>query len=160
MSNNKGKQFESHVQEAFERVTNCVVWRLKDQIGRYKNVTNPCDFFFYYAPVFYAIECKSTKGASLAFSDIREKEQIDDLHEIAQKFGVVAGFLIWFRDKDITVFVKHDVVYNAYKRRDRQSIALKDILALSDKEHFVIEGVKKRVYYDYDVSAFLAKNFF
>lgn len=157
---NKGKGFEAHVQASFERVPNCVVWRLKDQIGRYKNVTNPCDFFFYYKPTFYAIECKSTKGASLAFSDIREAEQIDDLHTIAQQDGVVAGFLIWFRDKDVTVFVRHDIVYQAYKNRERQSIALKDILALSPSDYCILEGVKQRVYYDYDALSLLSKNFF
>ena len=160
MSKNQGKGFETEVQTAFEMVTDCVAHRLKDQIGQYRNVSNPCDFFFYHMPYLYAIECKSTKGASLSFSDIREQEQIMDLHEIAQKRGVVAGFMIWFIDKDITVFVRHDIVYDMYlesKRGGRKSIALADILKLSSEDFHIIQGKKKRTYFTYDVSDFLAR---
>lgn len=159
MSKNQGKGFENAVQEAFEAVPNCVAHRLKDQIGRYRNVSNPCDFYFYHMPYFYAIECKSTKGASLSFKDIREQEQIIDLHEIAQKRGVVAGFMIWFIDKDVTVFVRHDIVYEAYMKakhgNGRKSIALADILRLSPKDFHIIDGVKKRKYFTYDVLSFI-----
>ena len=160
MSKNQGKGFENAVQEAFEAVPNCVTHRLKDQIGKYKNVSNPCDFFFYHMPYFYAIECKSTQGASLSFRDIREQEQIIDLHEIAQQRGVVAGFMIWFIDKDVTVFVRHDIVYNMFmeiKHGGRKSIALSDILKLSSEDFHIIQGKKKRKYFDYDVSDFLAR---
>lgn len=153
---NKGKQFEARVQAAFESVPNCVVWRLKDQIGKFKNVSNPCDFFFYKRPVLYAIECKSVKGASLPFSNIREKEQIDDLHEISLKDGVVAGFIIWFIDKDETVFVSHEIVYLMYKA-GKKSLSLKTIHELDHEDWYVINGRKRRMYYDYDVSEFLKK---
>ena len=155
--NNRGKQFEAHIQQAFERVPDCVAWRLKDQIGRYRNVSNPCDFFFYKRPVFYAIECKSVKGASLPFTNVRPQEQIYDLHDLAQNDGVVAGFIIWFIDKDITVFVHHDVIYQAYER-GKKSIALKDILQLPSCEYHIIDGVKKRLYFTYDVTSFLEKD--
>lgn len=153
---NKGKGFEARVQVAFESVPNCVVWRLKDQIGRYKHVSNPCDFFFYKKPTFYAIECKSVKGASLPFTNIREQEQINDLHELSQKDGVVAGFIIWFIDKDETVFVRHDVVYLMYKS-GKKSISLNTIKELDPEDWCLIDGKKRRTYYDYDVSGFLKK---
>ena len=152
--NNRGKQFEAHIQQAFERVPDCVAWRLKDQIGKYKHVSNPCDFFFYRKPTFYAIECKSVKGASLPFTNIREQEQIDDLHELSQKDGVVAGFIIWFIDKDETVFVSHDVLYLMYKS-GKKSLSLKTIHELDPEDWCVIEGKKLRTYYNYDVSTFL-----
>ena len=158
MSKNQGKGFEDEIKSAFEAVPNCVAHRLKDQIGKYRNVSNPCDFYFYHMPYFYAIECKSTKGASLSFNDIREQEQIIDLHEIAQKRGVVAGFMIWFIDKDVTVFVRHDVVYDMYmesKRGGRKSIALTDILRLPSSDFHLIDGVKKRKYYAYNMASFI-----
>lgn len=159
MSKNQGKGFETEIQTAFEAVTDCVAHRLKDQIGRYRGVSNPCDFFFYHMPYFYAIECKSTKGASLSFNDIREQEQIIDLHEIAQKRGVVAGFVIWFIDKDVTVFVRHDVVYEAYMKakrgEGRKSIALADILQLSPSDYHIVDGKKKRKYFSYDMTSFI-----
>lgn len=161
MSKNQGKGFETEIQAAFEAVPNCVAHRLKDQIGKYKGVNNPCDFFFYHMPYLYAIECKSTKGASLSFRDIREQEQIIDLHEIAQQRGVVAGFMIWFIDKGVTVFVRHDIVYDAYQQakaeNGRKSIALDDILRLSPKDFHIIDGVKKRKYFTYDVSSFIER---
>lgn len=160
MGKNQGKGFEGAIQVAFEKVTDCVVHRLKDQIGRYKNVSNPCDFYFYHMPYFYAIECKSTQGASLSFRDIREQEQIIDLHEIAQKRGVVAGFMIWFIDKDITVFVRHDIVYDMYmesKKGGKKSIALADILGLPAGDFHVISGIKKRKYFTYDMTSFIAR---
>ena len=151
---NRGKQFEARIQEGFECVPNCVAWRLKDQIGKYKNVSNPCDFFFYVKPTFYAIECKSVRGASLPFSNIREKEQIDDLHELSEKDGVVAGFIIWFIDKDETVFVSHDIVYLMYKS-GKKSISLKTIKELDPEDWCTINGTKKRTYFKYDMSDFL-----
>ena len=153
---NRGKQFEARIQAAFECVPNCVAWRLKDQIGKYKHVSNPCDFFFYKKPTFYAIECKSVKGASLPFTNIREKEQIDDLHELHGKYGVVAGFIIWFIDKDETVFVSHEVIYLMYKS-GKKSISLNAIHELDSEDWCVIDGKKRRTYYDYDVSVFLEK---
>jgi len=154
MSKNKGKGFEEHIQQAFESVPNCIAHRLKDQIGKYRNVSNPCDFYFYRMPYFYAIETKSTHGASLPFSNIREKEQIDDLHELSMNDGVVAGFIIWFIDKDETVFVSHDIVYSMYKE-GLKSISLRYIKELPQNKWCVIEGTKKRVYFNYTVDSFL-----
>ena len=153
---NKGKEFEARVQEAFERVPNCVAWRLKDQIGKFKHVSNPCDFFFYKKPTFYAIECKSVKGASLPFTNIREQEQIIDLGELGAKDGVVAGFFIWFVDKEKTVFVKHDVIRALYES-GAKSISLSYIEQLDKSLWCPIYGTKKRVYYKYDVSDFLKR---
>lgn len=154
MSSNQGKQFEAHIQKSFERVPYCVVHRLKDQIGKFKHVDNPCDFFFYAYPRLYCIECKSTIGASLSFTKIREKEQIDDLHDlITGKTGVVGGFIIWFKDKDETVFVRHSVIYNLYKS-GAKSISLRYIHELPVSDWYLFHGTKKRVYYDYDVQEF------
>ena len=161
MSKNQGKGFEDEIQTAFEAVPDCLAHRLKDQIGKYKNVSNPCDFYFYHKPYLYAIECKSTKGASLSFNDIREQEQIIDLHEIAQKRGVVAGFMIWFIDKDATFFVRHDVVYDRYMKAKngdgKKSISFTDILELPPEDFHIVAGVKKRKYFTYNMTSFIVR---
>ena len=154
-TNNQGKGFEAHVQQAFERVPQCVVHRLKDQIGKFKHVDNPCDFFFYYKPTLFCIECKSTIGASLSFTKIRKDEQIDQLHALCEKDGVVGGFMIWFKDKDETVFVKHSVVYDMYYD-GKKSISLSGIRNLPEDSWCTIKGTKKRVYYEYDVRDFIS----
>ena len=67
------------------------------------------------------------------------------------KDGVIAGFIIWFIDHDLTVWVSIDMIktmiWFGYK-----SLNVKDL----DKiPHLVIPGKKKRVYFDYAMDKFL-----
>lgn len=147
---NLGKNFEDVVRQSFERVPNVSIDRLRDAPKKLKGVDNPSDFIVYKRPHEIYVECKSHKGNTLPFSCIRQ-EQLAGMSDKVLKEGVIAGFLIWFIDHDLTVWVSIDMIITmigmGYK-----SLNVKDL----DKiPHKIILGKKKRVYFEYDMANFL-----
>ena len=152
MAKNKGKQFEDVVRKAFEKLPDVSIDRLRDAPKKLKNVDNPSDFIVYKKPHELYVECKSHTGNTLPFSCIRE-EQITGMLEKFLIPGTICGVMIWFIDHDLTVWVSIDMIATminfGYK-----SLNIKDL----DKiPHLVVPGKKKRVYFDYDMGAFLEK---
>ena len=148
---NKGKQFESKIREAFERVPNVSIDRVHDQTTKYKGSTNICDFIVYKEPYEYYIECKSVHGNILSFSNIREN-QWNGLLEKSKIEGVYAGVICWWIDKDKTLFLPIQIL-NQLKRTDNKSVRY-------DINEYIgnvieIKGEKKRVFFDYDMEEFL-----
>lgn len=148
--NNLGKKFEDAVRKSFEKVPDVSIDRLRDAPKKLKGVDNPSDFIVYKKPHELYVECKSHRGNTLPFSCIR-KEQLDGMSEKWLKPGVIAGFMIWFIDHDLTVWVSIDMIktmmWFGYK-----SLNIKD---LENIPHLVVPGKKKRVYFEYDMDQFL-----
>ena len=65
--------------------------------------------------------------------------------------GVIAGFIIWFIDHDLTVWVSIDMIKTLIWF-DRKSLNIKDLQYIP---HLVVPGRKKRVYFEYDMKQFL-----
>lgn len=147
---NKGKKFEDVVRKAFEQVLNVSVDRLRDAPKKLKGVDNPSDFIVYKKPHEIYVECKSHHGNTLPFSCIRE-EQLRGMTEKSLKEGVIAGFIIWFIDHDLTVWVSIDMI-NTMIWFGYKSLNIKD---LNKIPHIVVPGKKKRVYFEYDMKHFL-----
>lgn len=149
-SNNLGKKFEDAVRKSFELVPDVSIDRLRDAPKKLKGVDNPSDFIVYKKPHEIYLECKSHRGNTLPFSCIR-KEQLDGMSEKWLKPGVIAGFMIWFIDHDLTVWVSIDMIktlmWFGYK-----SLNIKD---LENIPHLVVPGKKKRVYFEYFMDKFL-----
>ena len=147
--NNKGKAFEQVVHQAFSKVPDVSIDRLRDAPRKLKGVDNPSDFIVYKEPHEIYAECKSHKGNTLPFSCIRE-EQWNGMLDKSEIAGVYAGVIVWFIDHDITVWV--DITDLYLWKYDHKSLNIKDL----DKiPHIVIQGRKKRVYFDYDMKKFL-----
>lgn len=148
--NNKGKKFEEVIKKAFLNVPDVSIDRFRDAPKKLKNVDNPSDFVVYKFPHELYVECKSHKGNTLPFFCIRE-EQIKGMLQKSLLQGVTAGLIVWYIDHDLTVWIPIDVVITlmnfGYK-----SINIKD---LDKMPHLVIPGIKKRVYFDYDMKKFL-----
>lgn len=148
--NNLGKKFEDVVRKSFELVPDISIDRLRDAPKKLKGVDNPSDFIVYKKPHEIYVECKSHKGNTLPFSCIRQT-QLDEMSKKWLKEGVIAGFMIWFIDHDLTVWVSIDMIktmmWFGYK-----SLNIAD---LNKIPHLVVPGKKKRVYFDYDMSTFL-----
>lgn len=148
--NNLGKNFEEVVRKAFEKVPNVSIDRLRDAPKKLKGVDNPADFIVYKKPHEIYVECKSHKGNIFPFSCIRQ-EQLDGMTDKWCKEGVIAGFMIWFIDHDLTIWVSIDMI-KMMIWFDRKSLNIKDL----DKiPHLVVPGKKKRVYFQYDMKQFL-----
>lgn len=149
MSVNRGKQFESVVRSAFEKVPNVSIDRLHDQTNGFKGSQNICDFIVYREPYEYYFECKSVHGASLPFSNITET-QWNGLLQKSQIEGVFAGVICWWVDKDVTKFIPIQALQwnkeNGYK-----SIRFNH----NGTSFIEIKGKKKRVFFEYDMEGFL-----
>lgn len=146
---NLGKQFEQIVHQAFSRVPDVSIDRLRDAPRKLKGVDNPSDFIVYKKPHELYVECKSHKGNTFPFSCVRE-EQWNGMLNKSEINGVMCGILIWFIDHDITVWI--DITDLYMWKYNHKSLNVKDLDAIS---HIVIQGRKKRVYFEYSMDKFL-----
>lgn len=151
---NRGKKFEDIIRKAFEAMPDVSVDRLRDAPRKLKGVDNPSDFIVYKKPHEIYVECKSHKGNTLPFSCIRT-EQLVGMTEKAKINGVKAGVIVWYIDHDITVWYSIGAINGCITNGDK-SLNVKDIPKFEYQEDcIVIQGKKKRVYFEYDMNKFL-----
>ena len=149
MAVNRGKQFEDVIREAFEKVPGVSIDRLHDQTTGWKGSSNICDFIVYREPYEYYFECKSVHGNTLPFRNI-SATQWNGLLEKSFIEGVTAGIICWWIDKDRTLFIPIQTLQkllnsgNVSYRYDWDSYDVVEI-----------KGKKKRVFFEYDMEAFL-----
>ena len=144
---NRGKQFEGVVRSAFENVRDVSIDRLHDQTTGFRGSTNICDFIVYRKPYELYVECKSVHGNTLPFSNITST-QWNGLLEKSKIHGVFAGIICWWIDKDETKFLPIQDL-EELKSWGFKSVRF-DVLC-----GVPIQGKKKRVFFDYDMSYFL-----
>jgi len=167
MAKNRGKKFEDIVKQAFERVPGVSVDRLHDQTTGYLGASNICDFIVYKKPFEYYIECKSVHGNTLSIHSVPKADkngvlhgfygnitdtQWDGLLEKSEIPGVTAGVMCWWIDKDITLFLPIQLLK---RLRDNGSKSIRYDLAEYLETPIVIQGHKKRVFFDYNMEQFL-----
>lgn len=146
MAKNLGKKFEAIMGEAFKAYPNTSVDRIPDQTMRYKERKNVSDFIVYNHPFQYYIECKTVHGNTLPFKNIT---QFDALIEKSNIYGVRAGVICWWVDKDITRWIPIEELFFL------RSLGAKSIRF--DKEigrSKLIRSRKKKIYFEYDLSTF------
>jgi len=155
---NRGKQFESTIKEAFLKVPDTSIVRLYDSTNGFVGVATHCDFIVYHKPYEYHIECKSVHGNTLPFSNIT-KNQWDGLLEVSKIDGIIAGVICWWVDHDVTKFIPMQTLQElkslGYKSV-RYDAGIPDYLNYTDSEYCMveIEGKKKRVFFDYSMQEF------
>ena len=148
---NRGKKFEEIIKQSFLKVPNVSVDRLHDQMTGFKVTSaNVCDFIVYKKPYEYYIECKSTYGASLPFSNITDN-QWNGLLEKSKIDGVFAGIICWFINKDKTYYIPIQRFEFERKYGHGKSLGFRN---LYEDEFVEITGKKKRVFFDYDMKQF------
>lgn len=170
---NRGKQFEEQVYKAFKKLQDknlLSIDRIQDQMSGFKGSKNMCDFRVYAMPQCIYLECKCCYGNTLPLSNITDY-QLDSLSLKAEILGVDAGVMIWFIDHDVTLYVPIQTV-NALENQGKKSIRYNLKELLSDDAYFKevpeidkqwlcpericeIEGVKRRVLFDYNINSFL-----
>lgn len=143
----RGKDFESIVKESFEKIPNTSVYRIPDQMSYMSGSKNPCDFFVYHKPILYALECKATNKPSLPFTNITEY-QWAELLKMSKVDGVVAGILCWWVNNDVTMFIPIQFL-EMLKQNGAKSIRYD----ADDCVLIKIPGRKKRVFWEYDMTA-------
>lgn len=169
-SNNKGKIFEQQWQSS-AKDDNIFCYRLRDNdlsfngnsVSTFTN-SNPCDFFLFGNIIdgrgkIFAIELKSSKYNSIGIQRTPDEpesmikaKQINSLIQLSLQNGMVAGFILNYRDDDTneeeTFFVSIERFSDFLMEKDKKSINKKDA-----KEYgLLIEQTIKRKYYRYNVS--------
>lgn len=162
MSQNRGKQFENVIREAFERVEGVSIDRLNDNTAGFKGVAGICDFIVYKEPYEYYIECKSVHGNTLSIhsNDPKHKygnisnTQWEGLLEKSQIEGVTAGIICWWIDKDKTVFIPIQTLelMRTVGMKSVRYDAIDD--CDGDTDMLELKGKKKRVFYEYNMEDF------
>lgn len=180
MGKNRGKQFEDVVESAFEKITDVSIVRLHDQTTGYLGSSNHCDFIVYKEPYEYHVECKSVHGNTLSIHSIPKPDKKGVLHgfygnitdtqwngllEKSQVEGVTAGIICWWIDKDVTRFIPIQLLNYLYNKGDKSirydcdwNVGIPGEKPFTFKAVYKcipIQGEKKRVFFDYDMEAFL-----
>lgn len=149
MTQNRGKQFENIIKMEFESIEGVSIDRLHDQTTGYKGSQNICDFIVYKKPYEYYIECKSVHGNTFPFSNITDR-QYYGLLDKSQIKGVFAGVIVWFVDKDRTLYIPIRVI------ESMKDCGGKSVSSQINCANGIIEipFEKKRVFCKYDLSTF------
>lgn len=177
---NEGKIFEQSFQESLEK-EGLYVFRVKDSPSSFGGQTqsvvrftlnNPYDFIMYHYPYYYALELKSTKSNALSFNiwdkkdtnyvktAMIKKHQIEGLSNADKHKGIIAGFVINFRNDNHNEKVKEQETYflsianfnNFVHGTNKKSINKNDVISYGG---LLIEQEIKKVKYNYKVKDWL-----
>lgn len=158
---NRGKDFEEHFKQQMVNA-NFDTNRVCDNTAGYVGGRNICDFITYVYPSIFYFELKTTKGNTLPFSNITDT-QYSGLIEKEKVKGAGAGLIIWYLERDKTYFVSAGLMQQL-RNEGNKSINIKQLMYLIEsckksESHrcyncFEIQGVKKRVFFNYDMEKF------
>lgn len=164
---NQGKIFEQAIKESVPDYA--LFYRLPDpaqSFGGGKKTRfsrhNPFDFLIWNPKnrTLFALEAKTVNGKSISFE--REKcdhgeihhYQITGLNEWSKYEGVVAGFIIEFREIETTVFIRINDFNKLLDSIDKKSFNYGD-LEKYKLPFVVIQQLKKRTRYSYNIENLL-----
>lgn len=140
-----GKKFEQQFKKDWiKSFPDTFIYRLPDQQSNYKGGSrNPCDFICYNKVHLYLLECKSHKGNTIPFSNLRQHDLLKSYESCA-----ITGYICWFRDHDEVFFIPTQVV-TKMMRDEKKSINIKD-LNTNCYSHTRIPSKKKRTLMESD----------
>lgn len=144
--NSKAKTFEQKFKNQWiETVPYSFCYRLYDTQGGYLGISNVGDFICYKYPQLYVIDCKTKKGNTIPFSDIR---QYDKMLEYKNIKGVNIGIIVWFYEHDKVVWVPIQTL-EKLKNEDKKSFNIK-MLGDNNYESLEIPSKKLRTFMNSD----------
>jgi hypothetical protein len=137
------KQFEKNVENQWKECGK-FIYRLYDIVNGLRGQYNIADYIGYKHPNMYCLEMKTCETPSLPRANISDGQYYGLLN--AEKYGIVAGLLVWFIKKDVTKFIfahEYDEIF-----KTRKSIP-------HDTEYGItLEGTKKLKYWEYNWARF------
>lgn len=163
---NEGKVFEKDFKNSVPK--EIYIERLKDSTQSfYKNEkvkftpTNPYDFFIFKFPRLYCFELKSTIGKSMSFwtngdenKKMIKKHQIEGLTKASQFDGIVAGFILNWRENNNTYFLNIKDFNRFVKESEKKTLNENDIIQYNGvllKQNLLV------THYRYDVYDLLSR---
>ena len=172
MGTNRGKKFEAVIEEAFKKLPDVQLLRIPDQTTHYKGSTNPCDIIVYHKPYLYTLELKSVHGNIFPIYSKPKKDkngrlygfygnitdfQWEQLLKMSTIKGVTSGVIVWFIDKDETVFFDINLLQRWRTAGHKSIHSYPEWLEHVKGKHdwCYLTGRKKRIFYEYDMKKFL-----
>lgn len=151
---NRGKDFESEIRKCLESLPDVSFDRLPDPMAGYSGIRNICDFSMYNYPHMFYLECKSLYGNTLNYKGAITENQWNGMFEKSKLKGCIAGVCVWFIDHDVTAFVD---IQDLHKHNDEgaKSLNIENIISNESIPHILINGVKKRIMFNYFGESFL-----
>ena len=152
MAINKGKKWEVCVQESWEQsFPSSFIIRIPDQQSGYLGTSrNVSDFIAFKSPYLFLIECKTIKGNTLPFSNLKQYERMLQYEDIE---NIKTGFLVWWQDKGVTAWVPTKSIY-LMKEDNKKSVHV-DYVAQKLYNIIEVKNEIKRVYPKCDLSVML-----
>lgn len=156
---NNGKRFEAQWRKCAKKMDELLFYRFRDGTATYYGggqdgirfqQSNMCDVMMFASPLLFLLELKSTKGSSLPLKNIRT-DQVDDLRDSSKYKHVIAGFVVYFADKQECYFASARSIQSYKDSTTRKSIPLEWFKELCQK----VDVVPLRVNVDYDVKKFV-----
>lgn len=155
MAVNKGKIWEKCFQESWEQsFPNSFILRIPDQQSGYFNASkNISDFICFNFPYLFLIECKTIKGNTLPFSNLKQYERMLPYENVK---NIKTGFIVWWQDKGVTAWVPTKSI-TQMKEEKKKSIHVDYV---KNKLYNIVEipNVIKRVYPKCDLKILLGGN--
>ena len=131
------KQFEKLVSSQI-RDSGRFIMRLND--SGFAGAVNICDYVGYKYPNMYCLEMKTCETPSIPRANISDGQYYGLID--AEKYGIIAGLLIWYINRDVTKFIFAHEYEEIFKTR--KSIPHDTTYGIT------LTGTKKLKYWDYD----------
>lgn len=139
-----GKKFEKQLAAQLEENNICFD-RLKDDMSGFKGSSNICDFIVFYKNKLFYLECKTINSDTFNYNFIRDNQYFGMLKKSGFS-DVIAGVLLWFVGRDVTVFIPIEYIRDN-KRDGIKSFSYKNIPPTCT----VFDGRKKRIFFEYEL---------
>lgn len=117
----------------------------------YSKINNPCDLIVYKDGTLNLFELKAIHGNTLNFKSHIRENQLYKLTEYSKINGVAAGIIVWFVDRDETLFIPIQYI-NELIDNNKKSFNINNYDVTKVIE---IQGIKKRIFFNYDLDTFL-----
>lgn len=147
---NRGKGFEARILQGFKKYSKEISSdRFHDPQAGYAGVRTFCDFVAYMKPYLFYLECKSITENSINFNSGITANQWLGLEEKSGCSGVISGFIVWFIDYRLTVYVSVKEMLRL-RATGVKALNIKH-LRNNDVAWVSIPGIQKQIYMDYDM---------
>ena len=155
---NVGKEFESNIKNSidnFKENREIFFYRFKDSPISWNNtnntsftVSNVCDCFMFKSPVLAMVELKTTKGKAYSITKQGFK-QIEKLSKLGEYKNLKKGFIINFRDLNVTYYIELKHFLNFLSDTGKKSIRYSECELYGIRIPETIKRIKP--YYDLSV---------
>lgn len=145
MADNLGKKWEALFKRDFlKSLPDSTIDRIYDPVGKFKHVSNICDYIGYKEPNIFYLECKSCKGNTFNFAKLTQYKKLKEKWE-EKVPGARIGIVIWFIDQKRVFYVPFTTVVQMKEVDGKKSVNCKK----SQSEGYYIIEVDVEDYREY-----------